>query len=439
MHFPFRKRSSVPRSRGNSNVSCCPVVAGSAVLYCETCDQPLSSRCVINGTHRDHRLKDLKDAVHDQVEKVEKLSKDLTEKEKKFGNFIPKIDAAERKLEEMCKQTEELLQKEYSALMALIEHNQQQAFFILNAQKETIKRQLHQLLEDTHNYKAKSTAIIEDIKQLSSKEESENPASLLGEISALETSLYTMKEFYSSVDKKLEVDDTKLKALENSIKKIVERNKELLPRPWEFSETINLDESKKPENVQISEDKTEMSVNPSSNIGLSSQSPWNSMQASQTFDKGLHYWEVAVGDCESWAVGVVEQSRAKRIQIQAKDEKTNSWILECDGGELSVLHNNDFSRVKESNIQTLGVFLDCDKGRLKFYNVNTGFILHSFFVQFKGSMCPVFRIRAETEKMAHLKICNLIHIDEHYDNSDISMPSEMSSEENMESASDISD
>lgn len=82
-------------------------------------------------------------------------------------------------VQEMCKQTEELLQKEYSALMALIEHNQQQALFILNAQKETIKRQLHQLLEDTHNYKTKSTAIIEDVKQLSSKEESENPASLL--------------------------------------------------------------------------------------------------------------------------------------------------------------------------------------------------------------------------------------------------------------------
>lgn len=200
-----------------------------------------------------------------------------------------------------------------------------------------------------------------------------------------------------------------------------------------------MDESKKPGNVQISEDKTEMSVSPSGDLSPSSHSSWNNMQASQTFDKGLHYWEVAVGDCESWAVGVVAHSRVKSIQNQAVGQEKNSWILECDGGELSVLHNNDFSRIKENNIQTLGVFLDCDKGRLKFYNVNTGCILHSFIAQFKHSVCPIFSIRAQKDRTARLKICNLVHIDdEHYDNSDISMTSEMSAEENMESSSDIS-
>lgn len=57
-------------SRTSSIVSFPPVVAGSAVLYCVTCDQPLSGRCVISGAHRDHRLKELKDTVNDQVVRV---------------------------------------------------------------------------------------------------------------------------------------------------------------------------------------------------------------------------------------------------------------------------------------------------------------------------------------------------------------------------------
>ncbi|MCI4391505.1 hypothetical protein PGIGA_G00135230 [Pangasianodon gigas] len=321
--------------------------------------------------------------------------------------------------------------------MSLIEQNRQQAFFILNVQKETIKRQLQQLHEDAQNYQSKSTAMIEDIRQLSSREDSENPASLLGEISALETSLHTMNEFYSSVDKKLKVDDTRLKALENSIKKIVDKNKDLLPRPWEFSETITLDQNKNQGNVQISEDKMEMSVSPSDCLGLTARLSWCTTRASQSFSQGLHYWEVAVGGCESWAVGVVEQSRVKGIQTQAASQEKNLWILECDGGELSVLHNNDFSRVKENNIQTLGVFLDCNKGRLKFYNVNTGSILHSFIAQFKHAVYPMFRIRAQKDSMARLKICNLMHIDAgHYDSISTSVISEMPIEEAMELSSE---
>ncbi|GAA6110043.1 tripartite motif-containing protein 75-like [Tachysurus ichikawai] len=435
MRLFFNKHTNVPRSRGASNASCLSVTAGSAVLYCVTCDQPLSSRCLINGAHRDHRLKDLKDTVHDQVKRLNDLSGKLTSRERKFGNLTPKIEEAERELEDLCSQTQELLQNEYSILMSLIEQNREQAFFILKAQKETMKRQLHQLYEDAQNYQSKSTTIVEEIKEVNRKQDSENPSSLLGEINALETSLHTMIEFYSSVDKKLKVDSTRLKALENSIKKIVEKNKELLPRPWEFSETITLDESKVQGNVQISEDKTQMSLSPSN--GLSLLSPWKSTRASQSFKNGLHYWEVAVGGCESWAVGVVENSRVNGIQTGGNER--NIWILECDGGELSVMHNNDFSTVKESNIETLGVFLDCDKGRLKFYNVNTGSILHSFIAEFKNAVFPMFRMRAQKDSLAQLKICNLVERDNiQIISSDMSVISETLNEDAMELSSESS-
>lgn len=196
-----------------------------------------------------------------------------------------------------------------------------------------------------------------------------------------------------------------------------------------------MDESKVQGTVQISENKTEMVLNPLTGL----QTSWNSVRATQHFKRGLHYWEVAVGGCESWAVGVVEHSRLRGIQRQAAINEKNMWILECDGGELSVLHNNDFARVKESNIETLGVFLDCDKGRLKFYNVNTGSIVHSFIAQFKHDVYPMFRMCAQKDSIARLKVCNLIDKDNsQYTSTDSSETSETPNEEDMELSSESS-
>lgn len=182
-----------------------------------------------------------------------------------------------------------------------------------------------------------------------------------------------------------------------------------------------------------------MSVNPLGSLSFNARIPWSKMWASQSFSKGLHYWEVDVGACKSWAVGVTENKRAKSSQRQSGGQEKNSWILECDEGELSVLHNNDSSRVKESNIQTLGVFLDCDKGRVKFFNVNTGCILHSFITQFKNSVCPMFSICPQKDSSARLTICNLIQkAEEQYDSGNVSMASESVADEDMELSSQSS-
>lgn len=200
-----------------------------------------------------------------------------------------------------------------------------------------------------------------------------------------------------------------------------------------------MDESKKQGNVQISEDKTEMSVSPYGDLGPNARTSSSKLSASQSFSKGLHYWEVEVGGCESWAVGIMEINRGRGIQTSSVSQENNSWILECEGGDLSALHNNEFSRVKESSVQTLGVFLDCDKGKVKFYNVNTGCILHSFAARFKHSVCPVFSISSQKENTSRLKLCNLIYKEEQqYDSANVSVTSESLLDEDMASSSESS-
>ena len=100
--------------------------------------------------------------------------------------------------------------------------------------------------------------------------------------------------------------------------------------------------------------------------------------------------------CLSWAVGLVGLVGSVEECWDTTSElghDKRSWMLESDAGSLAAIHNDDFHTVREQeNLSLLGIFLDCDKGRLQFYNVLTGGLLHSFAARFGRAMWPVFSI-----------------------------------------------
>uniref|UniRef100_A0A4W4E8Q1 B30.2/SPRY domain-containing protein n=1 Tax=Electrophorus electricus TaxID=8005 RepID=A0A4W4E8Q1_ELEEL len=115
--------------------------------------------------------------------------------------------------------------------------------------------------------------------------------------------------------------------------------------------------------------------------------------ASQSFTTGKHYWEVDVGGSQNWSVGVAVHNKIKNGVDYYLGNNKRSWVLESDEGDLRARHDNNVSIVKEASVQRLGVFVDCDKGRVRFYDVSTGNVLHTFIIRFKGAVCPAFSLR----------------------------------------------
>uniref|UniRef100_A0AAY5F2L3 B30.2/SPRY domain-containing protein n=1 Tax=Electrophorus electricus TaxID=8005 RepID=A0AAY5F2L3_ELEEL len=113
-------------------------------------------------------------------------------------------------------------------------------------------------------------------------------------------------------------------------------------RPY-FSKAITFDPDEKHKDLTISEDKTQVFLRGSSTKHSKDRRAASAnILASQSFTTGKHYWEVDIKN-----------------------------------GEASV--------------QRLGVFVDCDKGRVRFYDVSTGNVLHTFIIRFKGAVCPAFK------------------------------------------------
>uniref|UniRef100_A0A1A8C5E2 Tripartite motif containing 14 n=2 Tax=Nothobranchius kadleci TaxID=1051664 RepID=A0A1A8C5E2_NOTKA len=106
---------------------------------------------------------------------------------------------------------------------------------------------------------------------------------------------------------------------------------------------------------------------------------------------GQCYWEVNVGCCSAWAVGVAYGSlhRKGRDKGAKLGRNRNSWCVELKNRNLRAWHNDrhvDCRGAGQSPPRSLGVWVNYDKGQLLFYDANTMAVLQ----RFSAAMTPVF-------------------------------------------------
>ncbi|XP_076868408.1 tripartite motif-containing protein 14-like [Brachyhypopomus gauderio] len=385
------------------------------ILYCVNCNETLCDHCLINGSHRDHKYETLQDAVKNRLEKIKVESTKLASNVANFQDIKARVSVAEQELEAKYDRIKRNITEKYTELYTILEKNQQNAFQLLEAEKESLEDCLSRITEAGDTYQQTSLAMQENIKMLRMRKKIESAASLLVGIKELEMSLENMEEYYSTLNEHVKSNGTRLRAMQESVKRIFNKNKEILPRPWQFSAAITFDQDNKHKELTVSEDKTQVSLR-----GLSTKHTKDTralsanILASQRFSKGQHYWEVDVTGSKNWSVGVVLHDKSKNGVNRQLGKDKRSWVLESDEGELTALHDNEVRRVKEASVQRLGVFVDCDKGRLNFYDVITGNKLHMFITRFKGSVCPAFGLGAQANSIAQLLIYSLTPRGVHY-------------------------
>ncbi|KAG7488832.1 hypothetical protein MATL_G00038060 [Megalops atlanticus] len=389
----------------------CDIHGSSVVLYCKDCGVTLCDTCLTDGSHHNHSYSTLKDACQEQIERVLQRVKKMKSSLLKQSDIRAQVDKAKKDIEEMFSQTKETVADLYQELRELMDQNMQQAFLLIQAQKESMMQGMDQLALEGEKCQEKTKHITQAVEKLKRKQDADSGLSL-SEIKALDTSIEAVEDFHRNAGKRMRFDNKRLKALENSVSTIVQRNKDMLPRPWEFAENITFDEKTADKNLETSEDKTQLRYVPSRcpPVGKKSKEAETvpNILASQSFSQGSHYWEVEVKGRKNWTVGVVDKGWVKKGMNQALGQDKLSWALQMDAGSLVALHNDDITMVREAEIEVLGVFLDLSKGWLQFYNVHSGSVLHTFVAKFKNSLYPAFSIEAEKGDVHQMRICALM-------------------------------
>ncbi|XP_041584086.1 butyrophilin-like protein 10 [Vulpes lagopus] len=112
--------------------------------------------------------------------------------------------------------------------------------------------------------------------------------------------------------------------------------------------------------------------------------------AREQFSAGKYYWVVQVGHRKAWNLGVCLDSLDPKGRIP-KAPKNGLWALELYKQTFWAL---TFPRVRlypSEPLHQVGILLDCEAGRVSFYNVGSGSLIYTFSgLSFSVPLRPFF-------------------------------------------------
>ncbi|XP_030736206.1 butyrophilin-like protein 9 [Globicephala melas] len=114
----------------------------------------------------------------------------------------------------------------------------------------------------------------------------------------------------------------------------------------------------------------------------------------ERFSTGRHYWEVHVGRRSRWFLGacLAEVPRAGQARLSPAG---GYWVMGLwNGCEYFVLDPHRIALTMRVPPRCVGIFLDCEAGKLSFFNVSNGSHIFTFTDTFSGALCAYFRPRA---------------------------------------------
>ncbi|XP_078497940.1 E3 ubiquitin-protein ligase TRIM39-like isoform X1 [Lissotriton helveticus] len=119
---------------------------------------------------------------------------------------------------------------------------------------------------------------------------------------------------------------------------------------------------------------------------------------SEGFTSGRHYWEVQLlQEGGGWHVGVAAES-VNRKGIFTRSPEEGVWAVQVRNGQYKALTSPETSLSPCEMPQKLGVYLDCEGGRLSLYNVDSMERLYSFSqAPFTERLFPYFGLWSGTK------------------------------------------
>ncbi|XP_063070028.1 zinc-binding protein A33-like [Engraulis encrasicolus] len=120
---------------------------------------------------------------------------------------------------------------------------------------------------------------------------------------------------------------------------------------------------------------------------------WVNVLGSESFGSGVHYWDVEVGDCSDWDVGVVTESAKRKGMIT---DWPGVWYVHYVRGSYEVLESPQLIQRLSVRLavrqkpKKIRVLLDWERGKVSLYDADNNTHLHTFRHAFTERVFPFF-------------------------------------------------
>ncbi|XP_058248041.1 E3 ubiquitin-protein ligase TRIM35-like [Hemibagrus wyckioides] len=126
---------------------------------------------------------------------------------------------------------------------------------------------------------------------------------------------------------------------------------------------------------------------------------------SEGFNSGTHCWDVDVGDCAAWSLGVMTESAQRNGDINSRTGLWYMWYYDGEYGAGSTPQPHSLLTL-EQKLQRIRLQLDWDRGNLSFYDPFTGTHVHTLSHTFTDRLLPYLAIGSEMSPLQVLPTGN---------------------------------
>nr|XP_057914453.1 E3 ubiquitin-protein ligase TRIM69-like [Doryrhamphus excisus] len=167
---------------------------------------------------------------------------------------------------------------------------------------------------------------------------------------------------------------------------------------WSYLSCPVLDLKTAHPKLEISQDGRQVCWKEQPDIEAPTTQPYDSQYsvlAKKSFTTGQHYWEVIVQEKPYWLIGVttgsVNEDHGPSPRPSGVGVNKTSWCLYHGEGQYLACHDTQEKQLQVGKkVRKLGILANVQKGELSFYNADNMTLLHSFKVECKEPLFPMF-------------------------------------------------
>ncbi|XP_058247871.1 zinc-binding protein A33-like isoform X1 [Hemibagrus wyckioides] len=394
----FLQEGNQSSSSGSETV--CSLHSEKLKLFCLDDQQPVCLVCRDSRKHTNHKFCPIEEAVTDCKEEIKTALKPLQEKLKIFKDCKLNWSQTAEHIKIQAQHTERQIKEQFEKLHQFLRDEEAVRITALREEEEQ-----------------KSQMMKEKIEKLS-----RDISSLSDAIRAVEEEMRAedvlFLQNYKATVKRAQCTLQHPEELSGALIHVAKHLANLKFRVWEKMQDtvqytpVTLDPNTVHPKLIVSDDLTSLRRSDEKQKLPDNPERFGKclcILGSEGFNSGTHCWDVEVGDCTLWGVGVMTESAQRKGEIYSKN---GIWYVRYYDGKYwarSTPQKSSHLSV-EQKLQRIRVKLDWDRGKLSFSDPLTNTHLHTFTHTFTDKLLPYLYVSG---KESPLKILPL-HINTDY-------------------------